>query len=362
MFYSWLKPTVKQTLRQKADIILIQIIGFAAVVAIGLIALIIKFSNDIYLSTQFLLGKIHSVCGCLTSLSFLSFTRHPWIFGALFTGAIFLAVMVSFTAYSIIRLCRKTRKFVKINLNRQKIKLSGKLSAITDQINITSKIIEIESSQPIVFCFGFIKPKICISSALVYNLSKNELRAVLLHERFHLNSSEPIKLLLVKVISLLLFFVPGIKLLAKKYLAFSELSADEAATKNFTDKIPLASALRKIIGWEQKQAFGKLFALSFFSAVTEERILKLTDESYAPSAVWFTKKTMVGVFCAIIIFAATNLMLSTQNIKKIFDTHAPAAACAQSNQPMAAINNSCNQLPTSNSCNITYYSATANKC
>lgn len=359
MFYSWLKPTAKQTLRQKADIILIQIIGFAALVAIGLIALIIKFSSNIYLSTQFLLGKIHSVCGCLTSLSF---TRHPWIFGALFTGAIFLAVMVGFTAYSIIRLYRKTRKFIKTNLNRQKTKLSGKLSAITDQINITSKIIEIESSRPTVFCYDFIKPKICISSALVNNLSENELRAVLLHERFHLNSGEPIKLLLVKVISLLLFFVPGIKLLAKKYLAFSELSADDAATQNFTDKIPLASALHKIIGWEQKQALDKLFALSFFSAVTEERILKLTDESYTPSAVWFTKKTIAGVFCAIIIFAVTNLMLSTQNIKKIFDTHAPAAACAQSSQPATTINNSCNQLPKNNSCNISYYSAPANKC
>ena len=134
---------------------------------------------------------------------------------------------------------------------------------ISRELGIADRVAENESKEPIVFCYGYRRPKICISSTLISRLSESELTAVLAHEKFHMQAREPVKLLIVRIISLLFFFAPGVKLLAGKYVTFSELAADEAATAGFTNKIPLAQALHKIIGWEQKRALGRMFALSF---------------------------------------------------------------------------------------------------
>ncbi|MFA4831183.1 MAG: M56 family metallopeptidase [Patescibacteria group bacterium] len=327
----------------------------------GIGILVVKFSNGIYVAAQLFFGKINSVCGCLSAVTF---STHPWLFSALLFGGLFLLAVLSLAISIVLRLCFRTGKFVRYNLQRQKRHKSDKLLVVSRDLGIADRVIESESEEPIVFCYGYRHPKICVSSALAERLSDSELLAVLLHEKFHLNAREPAKLLVVRIISLLFFFVPGIKLLVGKYITFSELAADEAATVGFTNKIPLAQALHKIIGWEQKSAMGRMFALSFFSSITEERVRKLTDDSYIPSSAWITKKILAGVFCALAFFAGANAFLSSRVIQNSLTSHTHSKTCnlAETEARKLAQIVVCEPKNDSNNCIMTHQNFFQNQC
>lgn len=360
MFNPFWKKT-ELTLRKKADRIFIQIAILMIFLTGGVVALFIRFYKDIYLVAQFLSGKIHSACGCLASFPF---SAHPVMWGLIFSGAFLLFLVLLYIIVSIASLHVRTGRFVRKNLRYRKKNISNKLFLISFEMGIEGKIIELNSKNPVVFCFGLLKPKICIASSLVKHLSEKELRAVLLHEKSHLEAREPAKLFFIKTVYLLFLFIPNIKFLAKKYLTFSELSADEAATDGFKNKIHLAQALHKIIGWEQKQALNKLVVLSFFSAVLGERVMKLTDDAYVPSSKWLTARTLVGVFSTVLVLFGVNFFFSSNNIQKTFHVHTLSSSCEMENQPMTGpvSINSCLQEQQPNECAITYANPQNNQC
>lgn len=265
-------------LNKKANLILIQL-AIISLLLSGLLSLaVFKFYKYFTFIIKSLLENIQTVCGCQAPVSF---TSHPYIITGLFILAVgLLTVILSFIIKSI-RIYIKTSRFIKKYTARKNL-ASAKLNHITQQINLDGKVIEIQSGEPTVFCYGFINPRICISSAVVNSLSGQELKAVLLHEQHHLKVYEPIKLLLVKIISNALFFIPGIKNLTRQYAVFSELAADETATDNFKNKVPLAQALNKILAQKENRLIQKGLAISFFSQIIEERVNKLVDNNYIP--------------------------------------------------------------------------------
>lgn len=313
-----------QTLRRQANAVLFQIIVIVGLIIGGISVLAVKFSHDIHTAAQFFFGKIDSVCGCLGSVTFFT---HPWLFSALLLGGLLLLTIGCLAIGMILRLCFRTRKFVRFNLQYQKNNKSDKLSKVSRGLDIAVRVIECESKEPIVFCYGYRQPKICVSSALVARLSENELLAVLAHEKFHMDAREPTKLLIVRIVSLLGWFVPGVKSLAGKYTTFSELAADEAATAGFTNKIFLARALHKIIGWEQKRVRSGRLALSFFSSITTERVCQLTDKSYVPASPWFNKKILASLGGALILFMGANSFLSSRVIQNLRTVHPRPQIC-----------------------------------
>ncbi|MEK7213091.1 MAG: M56 family metallopeptidase [Patescibacteria group bacterium] len=355
------KNSQAQTLRGKADRVLFQIIALAALFLSGLAVLALKFFQDIYAAGRFIFGKIEAACACAGQVSFFT---HPWLFSALFLGGLMLLLALILAVYTILRLCLKTRKFVRVNVRRQKDQPSDKLAKISRELGIADRVAENESKEPIVFCYGYRRPKICISSTLISRLSESELTAVLAHEKFHMQAREPVKLLIVRIISLLFFFAPGVKLLAGKYVTFSELAADEAATAGFTNKIPLAQALHKIIGWEQKRALGRMFALSFFSSVTEERVRKLTDESYVPSAAWLNKKILVSAFCALFLFVGANNFLSSRIIQNSLVSHTHSNTCQRPTTKAQTLASAmvCAPQSDSESCTMGYANLPPSRC
>ena len=265
-------------LNKKANLVLAQLTIISLVLS-GLIGLVVfKFYKYFTFVIKSLWGGVQTVCGCQISVSF---TNHPYIITGLFILAIgLLTAIFSFIIKSVL-IYLKTSRFIKKYTTRKNA-ASEKLKHIAQQINLSGKVIEIQIAEPTVFCYGFINPRICISSAVVNLLSGNELKAVLLHEQHHLKVYEPIKLFLVKIISNALFFIPGIKNLAKQYVVFSELAADETATDNFKNKVSLAQALNKILAQKENMLIQKGLAISFFSQIIEERVNKLVDNNYSP--------------------------------------------------------------------------------
>ena len=336
----------KQSLKFKTNL------SFYFILSIGLsfFAVVLFLTLNLYpkilLALQALSGKLAAVCGCTNHFSFIN---HPYLFTGIFLAGWGLMVFLIFIIVKIIKLKIKTNRFIKANLAKRKVEFSQKLTLIKQSLNIHIPIIEIDEIKPIVFCFGLLKLEICISSGLVNKLNKEELSAVLAHEQYHLNNYEPLKLFLVKLITKILFFIPGLKYLTNQYIIFSELSADEQATDGFKNKLPLASALYRIIEWEEQIALRNNLALSFFTnqASTDERINKLLNDNYNPRFKIFSSKLLIGLISFIFIFIYFSNFLAYNNS---LIEEASNSCLEMPNQPMQVCNRS-NEL----TCDNIYY-------
>ncbi|MEK9183303.1 MAG: M56 family metallopeptidase [Patescibacteria group bacterium] len=314
-----------------------KIIALAAVILIGIGFIIWRLTPFFLAASRSLTNQLSAVCGCANHWHF---ANHPFIFSALISGGILLAGCIGYAVLKTIRLIWRTDSFIKQTLKSKNKNLTTKLIKAARQTGLIGKIMEIEKEEPTIFCFGFWRPKICLSKSLVKHLNPAELRAVLLHEKQHLLSGEPRKAMLIKILTNLLFFLPGWRALTIKYLTYSELSADERATANFKNKMPLARALCKIIKWKESWVMKKQLALSFFDEVTEERVNKLADDNYQPRIKIFTSLSILKLsFLAIglaLFLISPRLTSAKQEMLSCVEMPAAKTTDAQCHWPAPA--------------------------
>lgn len=266
-------------MRKQSNILFIQIlflgtflIGFATIGA-SLVARTAANSLGQLISTQ-----AQRACGCAINISPWSYISFSGLLLTLATtGFVILLIGIIKTGTAYI----KTARFIKkhhsgIGPISPKLALAAQHSGTSDMVQ------EIKNSQSFVFCYGVFSPRIYISSTIVHALTPRELKAVLLHEKHHIQTREPARFLFLKLLTGF-SIIPGIKKLTSTYLSFAEIAADELATDNFTQKSFLASAMDKILELEEKKAIRTELALAFFSQITEERIQALSDSKYQPS-------------------------------------------------------------------------------
>lgn len=136
-------------------------------------------------------------------------------------------------------------------INPKKISLTPNLRKTANFLGLENNILLIEEEDLYSFCFGFLNPKIIITSGIVSRLSHMELEAVLLHEQAHLKNKDPLKLLIGKAVSSMFFFLPVFGELYRNMEASNELIADSWAAQVQKESRFLRSALRKIISQPQ---------------------------------------------------------------------------------------------------------------
>lgn len=81
------------------------------------------------------------------------------------------------------------------------------------------------------FCAGLLRPRVYVSTGAVRLLPKDQLRAVLAHERHHRDQHDPLRIALGRVMARALFFMPVLTRLHGRYCAIAELAADDAAVR-----------------------------------------------------------------------------------------------------------------------------------
>ena len=124
-------------------------------------------------------------------------------------------------------------------------------------------------------------PKIYISSGLLKIVNINELRAVLAHEKYHLDHRDNVVMLTASIVQNLLPFFPIIKDFIKHYRIQRELEADAAAVTD-RNNTHLISALEKLIQYEPQYAFVGASGLGVFDTL-ETRIRYLVHKTkYKP--------------------------------------------------------------------------------
>ena len=138
------------------------------------------------------------------------------------------------------------------------------------------RIVFIQSPRPVALCFGFFRPRICLSSGLLELLSQRQIKAALFHEDYHRQRFDPLRLLLAEAIAGALFFVPIVREWHVTFKIKLELDADDHAIQK-TDKAALAGALHRILSYGSSPTLLSSIVTAGLSA-NEARIAALCGE------------------------------------------------------------------------------------
>ncbi len=123
----------------------------------------------------------------------------------------------------------------------------SELKALTRCLGLKDKVHLLDSEVPLCFCAGFISPRIYISRGMVKKLVPQELEALLIHEKRHLENYDPLKILLGRLVAVALFFIPVLRDILKHYLIDKEIAADRSAIQYQGHYRGIAGVLEKLL-------------------------------------------------------------------------------------------------------------------
>ena len=156
----------------------------------------------------------------------------------------------------------------------QKIELPASVVLAASGLRLDGRIDVVTDERPFSFCYWFLRPRICLSTALVERLDHEELRAVLYHERYHLRQRDPLRQIVARYFAAGLYVVPVVDELLSFHTLQKEIEADQEAVRASGGVRSLASALYKLLPDADDVSLGLLVPVSSLS-VTEARIDQL---------------------------------------------------------------------------------------
>lgn len=183
---------------------------------------------------------------------------------------------------SLLRQLLATLSLIRTLLSRR-VTVSRRIDGIAAELGLAGRVDIVRDPRPFSFCFWFRRPRICLSTGLIKRLDDGELRAVLLHERYHLRQRDPMRLVIARYFAAGLYVVPVVEELVEYYSVQKEVAADQAAVRAMGGVRELASALFKALPDADDVDLGLLAPVGSLS-VTEARIDQLVDGHAVPLA------------------------------------------------------------------------------
>ncbi len=186
---------------------------------------------------------------------------------------------LSIGAWVAFRRWAQTRRFV-AGLLRLRIETPAWDDLLPDDPGLSERVDICHSPEAFAFCYGYFGPRLCVSTGLLRTLSRRQVRAVLLHERYHLRHRHPLCTLAAQVLAEWLFFLPIMADLRDAYLARLELEADRHAVEE-EGRRPLAGALLQLLALPKHDAETPGVAITTLE-VSEARVRQLLGEANPP--------------------------------------------------------------------------------
>jgi hypothetical protein len=178
-----------------------------------------------------------------------------------------------------LRQLRRTHGVVRTMLHLPRAPQPPLITALAQTLELTDRIDIVVHDAPEAFCYGLVRPRICLTSGLVAVLSPQELEAVLRHERHHLRQGDPLRTLGWTILSGTFWWLED---RAEHAHLVRELAADRAVIAE-QGRSSLASALLKLLTTPRAGGLSSTdMAISGLS-VTDARIDQLVrSEQLAP--------------------------------------------------------------------------------
>ena len=195
------------------------------------------------------------------------------------------------------------------------------VAALARDLDLGGRVDVVRDRRPFSFCHWFLRPRICLSTGLIGRLDGDELRAVLLHERYHLRHRDPLRLVIARYFAAGLYVVPVVEELVKYYTVQKEIAADQDAVRSAGGVRALAAALYKVLPDADDVSLGLLVPVGSLS-VTEARIDQLVDGRAVPLVLSRAGVALSGGALA----AAAILALSQAGFQATLDPVTPLAA------------------------------------
>lgn len=198
--------------------------------------------------------------------------------GGLFAGGLFILWLTNAIRYG----KRQKKMFQGF---REKVILTEELPEIlketAEEMGLLRKLFFVSVDLPLAFTYGFFKPRIVISEGLVKVLEPAELKAVLLHEKYHVLKKDPLKIFILRALFNNVFPLGLINRLIHSFSVTMELRADKYSQKGLgVEQQFLASALLKLIHFE---ATPPQFAVGITS-VLDARIEQCLNPKWLPES------------------------------------------------------------------------------
>lgn len=180
--------------------------------------------------------------------------------------------------FAVIRQIWKTHQYTQQFFHIVQISFPSQIQELIANLEIdVAKIVLVESSVPVAFCFGLIHPRICLSTGILDLLSTSQLQATLYHEDLHRRRFDPLRILLIEAISSTLFFVPVVREWRSLVKIKLELDADEYAVRK-VGKPALAGALHRLLTQSPKPRSIAQDTFTVGLSANTERIAALLGE------------------------------------------------------------------------------------
>ncbi len=220
---------------------------------------------------------------------------------------------------SLIRQLRDTQRFVQSLPTRER-ELPVNLRRLAADLEIAARLDLIQDVRAYSFCYGLLRPRICVTTGLLSLLDEAELRALLLHERHHLRQRDPLRILIGAVLADAIGVLPIVPTLWQRYQVAQEVTADQAAIAGCDSDLPLSSALLKLLtaGGHPRRVPATVGAFS----VTEERIARLVHGELTPG------ETPTGLWVATLLIIAGTLLVGYAGLASMHAFSASPIECA----------------------------------
>src|SRR5262249_38376072 len=93
------------------------------------------------------------------------------------------------------------------SLVARRVRSPRRVATIARRLGLADRVDVVADARPFSFTYWFRRPRICLSTALVQRLSNDELRAVLMHERYHLRQRDPLRLVVSRYFAAAMYVV-----------------------------------------------------------------------------------------------------------------------------------------------------------
>ena len=203
------------------------------------------------------------------------------------------------------RQLRRTYGVVHTMLRLPRAPSTPVIRTLAQELKLTDRIDVVTYDAPEAFCYGLVRPRICLTSGLIAALTPEEVEAVLRHERHHLRQYDPLRTVFWTVLSGAFWWLED---RAEHAHLLRELAADRAVIVE-QGRTSLASALLKLLTLPRA---GRLpssqIAISRLS-VTDARIDQLVRSEQMPVGSqrhwqWLVLPTLLllaMLFCSVVM-------------------------------------------------------------
>jgi Zn-dependent protease with chaperone function len=201
------------------------------------------------------------------------------------------------------------------------------LAALAEATGLGGRVRFVDTPTCFSFAYGAFRPRVAVSRGLFEVSSERELRAVLMHERYHVRNLDPLKVLVARALAAAFFYLPALRGLRDRYIAGRELAADRSAVAA-CGRTAVAEALVRVVRaprWPELRAAAAIGGHDLLDVRISQ--LEAGSEPPVPGVGWGTV-ALSGIGAALLTAAFAASVAGPGSMLDLVQTAMPGMALA----------------------------------